>query len=262
MFILDKSRMLVDCYALEVYLPADYVDSAYRGSPFYSILGTKVKYLAVGNMRFFKSEKELETPEEIKCHPLGIPMLIMSEPNEIDVREVRFSKGGPLRKCIVLTYYKGDAFMVNNETIKSTDAMMMILSRLEQGKLDHLPPEIVVQLVRDCETMNGISLRIPSEEMEIFVAERYRDPNHPTRKYRFHTGAVDPDSMISHNMRTDAMQGTTYQGVMHEDISNSLIAAANRHNSGHIDEPTTIEMVVRGLDMSRLKEEDYPSDIQ
>ena len=249
--------MLVDCYTLEVYLPHEYTTSTYRGTPYYAVLGTRIKYLAVGNMRFFKTQKEVDNPENVKSYPLGIPMLIMSEPSEIEVRDIRLSKGGKLRKCVVLTYKKGDAFMVNSETIKSSDAMMMLLFRLEQGKLDHLPPEVVVQILRDCETMNGISLRIPSEEMEIFVAERYRDPSHPSRKYRFHTENVDQDNMISHNMRTDAIQGTTYQAVMHEDINNALIASINRHDSGIIDEPTTMEAVVRGLDMEKLKAEDY-----
>lgn len=251
------SQMVVDSFAMEVYLPAEYINSAYRGSPYYSVLGTKVRFLGVGSMRFFKSQKELDDPESVKSYPLGIPMLITTEPYEVDVRDVRLSKGGPLRRCVVMSYNKGDLFLVNTEVIKNVDAMMMLLSRLEQGKLDYIPPEVAVQIIRDCETMNGISLRIPSEEMEIFVAERYRDPNHPTRKYRFHTGAVDPDSMISHNMRTDAIQGTSFQGVMHEDINSALIAAANRKDAGIIDDPSPFERVIRGLDMSEYKEADH-----
>ncbi|MCM1295216.1 MAG: hypothetical protein NC311_06715 [Muribaculaceae bacterium] len=193
----------------------------------------------------------------MKSYPLGIPMLITTEPYEVDVRDVRLSKNGPPRKCVVMSYNKGDAFLTNNEVIKNVDAMMMLLSRLEQGKLDYMPPEVAVQIIRDCEKMNGINLRIPSEEMEIFVAERYRDPSHPTRKYRYHTGAVDPDSMVSHNMRTDAIQGTTFQGVMHEDINSALVAAVNRKDSGVIDDPSPFERVIRGLDMEEYKKADH-----
>lgn len=259
-FKMDGAKMLVDTFALEVYLPYEYLDSAYRGSSFYSVLGTKVRFLGVGNMRAYKTEKEMDNPEDIKCYPLGIPMLILSEPAEIDVREVRFSKGGRLRKCIVLVYYKGDSFLVNTETIKNVDAMMMLLSRLEQGKLDHIPPEVAVSIIRDCETMNGISLRIPSEEMEVFVAERYRDPNQPGRQYRYHTGAVDPDSMVSFNMRTDAIKSSTFQGVFHEDISTALVAASNRKKDGIVEEPGTFERVIRGLSLEDMKKEDYPNE--
>lgn len=250
-------KMIVDCHAMEVYLPHEYTTAAYRGTPFYSVLGTQIRFLGVGNMRFFATEKDMQNPESVKSHPLGIPMLITSEPAEVDSREVRLSKGGRLRKCVVLTYMKGDSFLINTDVIKTTDAMMMLLSRLEQGKLDHIPPEVVVKVIRDCESMNGINLRIPSEEMEIFVAERYRDPAYPTRKYRYHTGAVDPDSMISHNMRTDAMQSTTYQGITHEDINSALVAAVNRKAAGIIDEPTLMERVTRGLDMEDLKTADF-----
>jgi len=221
------------------------------------MLGSKVKFLGIGNMRFFKNEKEMSDPESVKSHPLGIPMLITSEPSEIDVREVRLSKGGQPRKCVVLTFYKGDPLLVNTGVIKTTEAMMMTLSRLEQGKLDHLTPEVVVSIIHDCETMNGLSLRIPSEEMEIFVGERYRDPNSPRFKYRHHEGPIDPDTMVSHNMRTDAMQSTSFQGLTHEDVNNAVIAAVNRKDAGIIDEPTTMERLERGLDMEDLKQSDY-----
>lgn len=260
MFKTVNGQMLVDCYALEVYLPHEYVNSAYRGAPFYSMLGSKVKFLGVGNMRFFKNEKELADPESVKSHPLGTPMLITSEPAEIDVREVRLSKGGQLRKCVVLTYYKGDLFLVSTGTIKTTDAMMMTLSRLEQGKLDHVTPEVAVSIIHDCEIMNGLSLRIPSEELEIFVGERYRDPSSPRFKYRHHEGEVDPDTMISHNMRTDAIQSTTFQGLTHEDVNSALLAAINRKDAGIVDEPTMMERLMRGLDMEDLKKSDYGTE--
>lgn len=254
------NQIIVDAFAMDVYLQAEYITTAYRGSPYYSVLGTKVRFLGVGMMRFYKTQKEADNPENVQAHPLGIPMLITTEPYNIDVRDVRFSKNGPLRKCVVMSYNKGDVFLTNTEVIKNVDAMMMILSRLEQGKLDFIPPEVAVQIFHDCENMNGISLRIPSEEMEIFVAERYRDPSHPTRKYRFHTGAVDPDSMVSHNMRTDAIQSTTFQAVVHEDINSALLAAVNRKESGKIDDPSPFERVIRGLSMEDYKRADHRDD--
>lgn len=257
MLTVSKNQMIVDCYSIELYLPAEYADSAYRGSSYYSVLGTKIKFLGIGNIRFFRTQKEVDNPDGVKVYPFAVPMLLTTEPSEVDIREIKFSPQSRLRKCIILSYNKGDRFLVNTETIKNTDSMMMLLSRLEQGKLDFIPPEVAVQCVADCETMNGISLRIPSEEMEIFVAERYRDPSQPGRKYRFHTGTVaPPDNVISHNMRTDAIQGTTYQAITHEDINSALIASINRKKDGIIDDPTTMERIVRGLDMEDLKQSD------
>lgn len=256
MWKIVDGQAIVDCYALELYLPAEYVDAAYRGSPYYSVLGTKIKFFGVGMFRAFRSQKEVDNPESVEAYPFGVPMLLTTEPDETDVRDVRFSKNGPLRKCIVLSYNKGAKFLITTETIKNSDAMMMYLSRLEQGKLDFIPPEIAIEMEADCERMNGSNLRIPSEEMEIFVAERYRDPDHPGRKYRFHTGVVDPDTMISHNMRTDAIQGTAYQAITHEDINSALIASINRKKDGVVDEPTMMERIVRGMDMEDLKRSD------
>jgi len=262
-YIIEKNNQyLVDCYAIDLYLPAEYMTSAYRGSPYYSVLGTKVKFLGVGNIRFYRNQKEVDNPEGVKVYPFVVPMLLTGEPDEIDVQDVKFSQKGPARKCIVLSYNKGSTFLVNTEAIKNIDAMMMLLSRLEQGKLDFIPPEVAAQAVPDCERMNGISLRIPSEEMEIFVAERYRDPTQPTRKYRFHTGNVQPDQIVSHNMRTDAIQGTTFQAIMHEDINSSLIASVNRRRDGIVDEPSAMERIVRGLDMEEYKKDDYNVELE
>ena len=254
----DKNQMIVETYAMEAYFPVEYMDSAYRGAAYYSLLGTRAKVLGVGNIRFMRNEKELSNPDSVPCYPLGIPMLIVTEPSEIDVSEVKLSKTGEPRKSLILRFFKGDQFMVNTEAIKGTEAMMMILSRLEQGKLDHVPVETAISILRDCERINGINLRIPSEEAEIFVAERYRDPSSPTRKYRYHTGKVaDPMNPVSYNTRTDAMKSTTFQGVMHEDINNALIVASNKRTRGEYDEPTMFERVVRGLDLEQYKKADY-----
>lgn len=254
----DKHQIFVDCYAIELYLPADYVDKAYRGAEYYVVLGNKVRYLGVGNIRYFSTAKEMENTEKVETYPFSVPMFLTSEPTEIDTRKVKFSPSAKERDCVVLTFYKGDRFLVNTEIIKNNKAMMMVLTRLEQGKFDHLPPEVVVQTIRDCESLNGINLRIPSEELEIFVAERYRDPTNPSRKYRYHTGAVDPDKLVTYNMRVDAMQSTTFQGVTHEDINNALISAVNRKADGIIDEPTPYECIIRGIPLDDLKKQDHP----
>ena len=255
-FIFDKEKVLVNCYAMELYLPAEYADSAYRGTPFYAVLGTKIKFLGVGNFRFYQSEKEMEHPEDYPCYPFGIPMLLLTEPMEIDIRDVKFSKTGPERHCLVLTYTKGDTFIVNSEIIKSSDALMMFMARLEQGKLDHIPPEVAIQMLQDCEAMNDVSLRIPSEEEEVFVAESYRDPDRPDRAYRYHTGNINPDRIVSRNIRTLAHQATTFQAVMHEDISVGLMTSTNRRHRGEINSSGPFESLIMGRDMSRYAEQD------
>ena len=252
----EDKQILVDCYGMMVYLPEAYQNTSYRSSPYYSMLGTKCRFLGVGNMRFFMNEKQMEEPESVKCHPLGIPMLIMSEPASIDIDEVRFSKDGPLRRCMVLTYYKGDKFMTSSETIKNSDACMMYLARAEQGKLDMYDPAVAISMLRDVQAMNGLSLRIPSEEEEIFMVERYRDPDHPGRKARYHTGNFEPDSMLSYNSRVESHKTTTYSGLFGEDVNNAVISAVNRFDAGIRDDPTLSEALFRGMDMSGFADAD------
>jgi len=240
----------LDTHGLDIYLPYDYTEKAYRGNNYYSVIGTKVQFFGVGNMRFYANQKEMDAPMTVTCYPLGVPTMIMSEPSEIDVREVQFSKGGPVRKCIILTYYKGDVVVSNVNSIKKNENVMITLSRLESGKFDHLSPEVTYQIIEDVQDMNNLKLRIPPELTAIFVAERFRDPANPSQKARHGDPAPAPDQYVSYNTRQDAMTSTTYQAITHEDISTSLIASVNRKRSGVIDKPTVYESIVRGLDLS------------
>ncbi|MDE6040529.1 MAG: hypothetical protein K2F99_03030, partial [Muribaculaceae bacterium] len=178
------------------------------------------------------------------------------QPTDIEMRDVCFVKGGRVRPCVVLTFIKGDEFMCNNEIVVNTDALMMYLSRLESGKLDHIPPEVAIEGLHDCEELSKVSLRIPSEDEEIFVSTKYRDPSHPSREYRYYTGEAETDNIISNNSRTDAMQSTTWTAFNFEDINNSLITSVNRANRGEVNPVGPFEAVVRGLDMEAIKEAD------
>lgn len=244
----------VDIFAIEVYLPYDYLEKAYRGQNYYALIGTKVRYFGVGNMRFFHSQKEMDSPLTVPVHTLGIPMLITGEPTDIDTRNVQFTQGGPMRKCVVLTFYKGDEFLSNIDAIKGNDNVMIYLARLQGGKLDHVQPEDAVGILQDVQRMNSVKLRIPSEEEEIYISERYRSDRDPTKKARL-VDSTNPDRSISLNMRQEAMKTTTYQALTHEDINTSLIASVNRRKAGIVDEPTPMEIITRGMSTAKLVED-------
>lgn len=249
MFREAKGSIFVGDYAVEVYLPYGYMGKAYRGFEYYSIIGSNVRFFGVGMMRIFSNEKELENPLSVETIPLGIPMLITSAPSNIDVRDVQYTKNGPIRRCIVLLYYKDDQFMTTTECIKSSNNVMIIMNQLEGGKLDYFPPDAMVQLFQDVQSYNNVKLRIPTEEEEIFVAERYRDPANHNKKARL-SETMDPDKLISYNMRQEGMNTSTYQAWTNEDINTSLIVSSNRHKKGITDKIGPMEAIVRGLDMS------------
>lgn len=254
MFRQSNNATYVNCFALEVYLPFDYMGKAYQGYEYYALVGSNVRFFGIGMMRKFDNEKQMENPNSIQCYPLGIPMRVESSPSSIDIREVQFTKNGPIRKVIVLTFYKGDAFLVDNNLIQSSNNMMILLRLLEGGKLSFFPPDAMVQVLSDCEKFNKINLRVPSEEEEIFIAERYRNPANHYKKARLSSN-VDPDNLTAYNMRQDTMQTSTYQAWIGEDISTSLIVSANRHAAGVVDDPTIMERIVRNMDMDDLIED-------
>lgn len=253
----DKEKILVNTYAIDVFLPYEYIGSEYRGTPYYSVIGTQVKYLAIGNFRVYKNEKEFENPLSVPTYVLGIPMTVLSKPSEIDTRDVQFTKSGPIRKCVVLTFMKNDEFLSNYNSISTNNHIMMMLGRLEGGKMTSIPPSVMIQIIPDAEKMNRVNLRIPPEELEIYVSERYRNPDKPSQKRRF-SDSIDDDSdrSVSYRMREEAMETTTYQAITHEDVNTALLVSVNRKRNGIINEPTLAERITRGLDISDIVEKD------
>lgn len=256
LFRTEKEKILVDTYAVDVYVPEDYVGAAYRGTSYYSVIGTQVRYFAVANMRIYRTEKEFKDPMSVPVYPLGIPMTIMCKPTEIDTREVQFTSGGPLRKCVVLTFYKNNEFVSNTAAIASNNHIMILLNRLMGGKLTNVPPTVIAQIIPDAEKMNFASLRISPEELEMYIAERFHDPDNPRRKLRF-ADHVDPDSdrAASYRMREEAMQDTTFQAITHEDPNNAFIVSINRTRKGIFSQPTITERITRGLPIDDLNKQ-------
>ena len=252
----EKEKILVDAFAVDVYIPAEYVGSEYRGTSYYSVIGNQVRYFALANFRVYHSQKELDDPMSCKTYVLGIPMVVLSKPTEIDTRDVRFTREGPSRRCVVLRFYKNDEFICNTAGISSSNHVMMLLGRISGGKITNIPPAILTRIIPDAEKMNDVSLRISPEELEMYVAERYRDPSNPKRKLRFADAKlVNSDRAVSYRMREEAMQTTTFQAFTHEDVNNALITSINRKRSGVYNEPTIVERIVRGMPIDKLNQE-------
>ena len=149
---------------------------------------------------------------------------------------------------VVLTYRQGDAFVVNTNVVKSADNVSGLMSRFEGGKLTNIPPAMADEVIEVGQIINNMKLKLPSEMIEAFTAERYRDPANPAQKIRFSkaSDAVQSNDVVSYNMREEAMQSTTYQGISFEDINSALITATNRKNKGIKDEATVMEKIIRG----------------
>lgn len=252
----EKEKILVDTYAVDVFVPAEYVGSEYRGTPYYSVVGDQVRYFAIANFRVYQNEKQLNDPLTVKTYPLGIPMTILCKPTERDTRDVQFTKDGPIRRCVVLTFYKNDEFVSNDAAISTSNHMMMLLGRLSGGKLTYIPPAVISQIIPIGEKMNGINLRISPEELEMYIAERYRNPNNTAQKLRFSdTVKDDSDRMVSYRMREESMQTTSFQAITHEDPNNAFITSINRKRKGIYNEPTIPERIARGMSIDDLNKE-------
>lgn len=253
MFRTEKDKILVDCFAVDVFLPESYIGSEYRGASYYSVYGNLIKFYALGNIRFYKNDKELQNPLSTKTYVLGIPTVVTSKPSEISTQDVQFTQNGPIRKCIVLRYYRNDEFLCTQNTIATFYHMMMLTNRLNGGKITFIPPHLMPSIIEQAERMNYQDLRLPKEEIEMLVSERYRDPDHPSRRVRFAT-ELNPDSdrILSYRMRDDAMQTTTFQAITHEDINKSLVASVNRKRKGIRNNPTVTERIVRSMPIDDL----------
>ena len=236
------NKIIVTSPILEVYLPSEYA----LKTALYNMKGERVEFFGVCNMKEFKKEEDLENRVLSKTIPIGIPMVLISNPSEIESNvEVQFYSDGPFRKCIVLRYYKDDEFICNTQCIKSSSNVTVLMEMLENGKLTFFPVKHIPALIQKAQDMNGVNLRLPIESIQAMISERYRDPQHPSKKLRF-SNVKDSDDIVSVTPREETMLSSTYQAFSFEDINSSLIASVNRAKAGIRDEPTIMEQIIRG----------------
>lgn len=234
------NKMIVTAPILEVYLPFEYVTKG-----LYSMKGEFIDFFAVCNIKAFKNETELEHREAVKTIPVGLCIMITSNPSELDVAEVKFSPESPFRKCQILRYYKDDEFAVNTSCISQAGNVSSFMDMLENGKLDFIPVRFIRDIIDRAEKINRMDLRLSSEAKDALIAESYRDPNNIHRGLRF---AKDKNSekVLSVTAREDAILSSTYQAFTFEDVNSSLIASVNRAKAGVKEEPTVMEQIIRG----------------
>lgn len=244
-FIQDGNSIKVNCPLLEVYVPDEYMDN---GS--YEVVGQDSKWFGIGNYKAFQSESELDHRDRIPTYPIGIAAFITSRPSERDVGDIQFTKGGIARPCIIMRFYKGDLFMVNRNVIKMVENMSKLTQMLEAGKLDHVPPSVVSDLIQHNQEITNVSLRLPASYFDTIVVERYRDPNNPKHKLRHAKENNSEGKVVSITPREDAMTATTFQGFTFEDVNSSLIAGCNQSRKGEKSEPTIMEQLIRGEEIN------------
>lgn len=242
MQIFKKSgeSILVAAPIVEVYLPFEY-----SSNTLYQVVGENARYFGIANFKVFDKESQLEHRESVKTIPLGISAYIDAHPSETEIADVQFVKDGIYRKCIILRFFKNDAFAISTSIIKSVDNMSLVLGLLENGKLNNVPANCVARIIRHAQKINGVNLRLPEEYLRVLVAEKYRDPEHRSQKIRY---AKDPgaDTVVTVNAREDAMLSSTFQGVTFEDINTALLVADNRHNAGIQEKESIMEQIIKG----------------
>ena len=234
------NKMIVDVPIMEIYLPAEYKD---RG--LYYMKGPLVEFYGVCNMKTFNKEEDLEHREAVKTIPIGIALMITSNPSEIDIGEVKFSPSSPLRKCVILRYYKNDELMTNTSCIIASDNVGNLLTLLENGKLDYIPVKYIRDIVDRAEIINKTNLRLSLEAKDAMIIECYRDPHNINKSLR-HSKNSNEDLISSPTSREESMLSSTYQAFTFEDINSSLLAAVNRAKAGVEEEPTVMERIIRG----------------
>lgn len=234
------NKMIVDVPILEIYLPVEYKD---RG--LYYMKGPLVEFFGVCNMKTFKTEDELEHRESVKTVPVGLALMITSNPTEIDIETVKFSPTSPQRKCVILRYYKNDELMTNTSCIISSDNVGNFVTLLENGKLDFIPVKYIRDILDRSERINKTNLRLSLEAKDAMIIECYRDPHNINRSLR-HAKNRDSDVVLSPTSREESMLSSTYQAFTFEDINSSLLASVNRARAGVVEEPTVMERIIRG----------------
>ena len=238
-FSYNKESIIVDVPILELYIPFSYSTSG-----LYGLVGEGVEVFAIANFRTFTKEADLAKRDDKDTHPLCIGAYIRSLPREIEIEEVSDYGKSKKSKKIILRYYKGDTFVVNQYIIKSVDNIMAFMGLFESGKLNGIPYDVVPDVIELAQQVGNVNLRLPRSDIETMVAERYRDPKDPSKKARFMNGY--PREVTSVNPREDLNMSTTFSTFAFEDINTSIIVADNRKAAGVVEHEVYIEKLIKG----------------
>ena len=210
---------------LEIYIPQSYIkdEIAFNRGTFYETFG-------VCNIRGFENGK----PEKLMILNLPITcnfMLYESEPTTVTIHDNTI-------EVLALKYPK-DSHIMHQSLTKNVNTATSFLDKMLSGKLPNTLNYLnIINIWWKNLEFSGISYNVPSKIYELIVANIYRDPNNPKRRYGQYLGEGKGNcyDYKTDNVREVVKNLSTFSGMTFEAIGSMISSGVNNSLDG-IEEP-------------------------
>lgn len=219
----DNNFIYLNDNRCEFYIPMYYFEDKYR---FAVDAVNFIHCIGIFETAYFDSSGKL-----LERRMLNLPTWIDISVHESEIRKIKLPDDLEEIEYKVITYYK-DMKVMPSKIVKDADNVEGYIDYILKGKIPHnIKYGKSIQLWMKNQKMNGISLGVPSVELEMILSVFYRYVNDPTKKFSVIAGADENVSEYDYVMkpvRQICQYTSTYAGITFEDIDSMITSSLNR----------------------------------
>lgn len=238
--IVDGNIVFTGDY-MEFYIPEYYFDRRMAEQ-----MGEQMRVFGLFNLQLFdKNNKKIG-----KLETFNVPSTIIITSTEIEDRIMNLSVGedDEEQKYTVVKFRQNDVIMRQGYPQDSSN-VSLFLDMLTSGKIPRtIPYNKILSLWQENLRLNGVHLNVASNVLEAIIAEIYRDPKNPEKKFAsIVSKSANPDQLSYRpaSIREVCAYNSTFSALTFEDFDQMANASINikRYNKEQSDSP--LEKIIR-----------------
>lgn len=218
-----------------VYIPENYFTSkaAYWA-------GDSCVTLGVIFFEFFLTEKSS------KKFMMNVPLKLVIPQFRESFTVVKKFKNEEPKKYVVLSLNKGDFLFKSSRHIQTLDSIIEFLNLFNSGKLpENIPYSQITNIFKTAIQSNGMGLGVPSNLIEVMVAELTRVEKDQTFPFRIQAGRTGKDIGYKFiGVKAMAAQTSVFSAVSFENINSSIRSSVSKTRTNAEEYRSPIEEIM------------------
>lgn len=221
-FYSDKQFIYLEYPCCEFYIPEYFFEEK---SKYATDKGAIITTIGLFNVGFFDENGNKKETRTLNI-PTWIDLFIYESRNEtIEI------PGEGLTKCKIITYYKGNK-ITNATFIADTSNVKAYFDFVANARVPKsIPYKESIRIFEKNQSLNNMTLGVPSVILELILSVFYRDKNDLNNKFSVAITKGDNTTEYDYKMlntRNVCKYASTFVGITFEDIENMITSSLNR----------------------------------
>lgn len=235
---IEKSKIVVTCPYMEVYIPMKYFENGFAED-----FGSTINTLGVINARAFDAQ---DKPGKLEL--LNFPTKINLFPNSTENKSLTLIKEAGEQKYKLCKFFKGD-ILCNAVAVSDSGSSESFVNTILRGNLPNtIPYKEVKKIWDDNLNINKVNLNVPSVIKEILLMASYRNKTAKEEEFSRVIGANPNTSQFGYetaNMREICARTSTFTAITFEDLDTMIAISLNRNKYGKDEVESPIEKIIK-----------------